>query len=364
MSSSIEGTPIESDASDDFLTRGPDAMAPEPQPDGPSWESMVEENARGTSRWRRAPLLVLAVLLVFVLAGVAWFAANLFIGGGAPPAKSMATADARGGKEDAGSSAFQRASGQPLSPAPSAAQTDPQPKPPFSMAQQEQVTATAAVAPRPPTPDDPVTTDPQDAPRIARSEPAPPQPEPQASSPAPAAVAASNPLPPATAPMAPAPSAQLKPAVTPAAPKAEPAAPKATVAAVAAPPTQDRPAPPPLPKAAAAPADNLPAVTIKTPVPPAKPKPSIKMASRPTGTYAVQLSSVKSSSIAKREMKRLSRRFNQVLNGTELRIRSADLGRRGTVYRIQTAAVLTSKEAKRMCGRLKSRKQACFVVAR
>ena len=360
LSASVEGTPVATGATDDFLSREPEAIAPEPQPEGPSWDAMVDDTANTSSRWRRAPLLVLAVLLVFVLAGAAWFAANIFMDSGAPPRDTMTTADAGASKGAAkNSNGLQRASGQPLAPATSSASSDPEPRPPTPVADATPKAAAVAINPQPPSPVDPVTTDPQDAPRITNEGPAS---DGEKKAPAAPMISAKvEPLPPATsatktaapaAPPAP-PSAPVKIAVPPA----------ATPAPMAKAP--EKPAQESLPPAKASiKIDPAPAATVAKPIRPAKPKPAVKMASRPTGTYAVQLSSVKSSSIARREVARLGRKHERVLAGTPLRVRTADLGSRGKVFRIQTAAVLTSAQAKRLCNRLKSRKQACFVVAR
>ena len=63
-------------------------------------------------------------------------------------------------------------------------------------------------------------------------------------------------------------------------------------------------------------------------------------------------------------MRRLAGKFATTLGGTPLRVRTANLGSKGTVYRIQSAAVLTSGDARKICAAMKAKRQACFVIAK
>jgi hypothetical protein len=68
------------DDQDNFLTRGPEMSLPATEDEE---EAVRPLGIRGASqqRGRRGPMLILAVMLVFVLGGAAWFTVQIFTGG-------------------------------------------------------------------------------------------------------------------------------------------------------------------------------------------------------------------------------------------------------------------------------------------
>jgi hypothetical protein len=80
------------------------------------------------------------------------------------------------------------------------------------------------------------------------------------------------------------------------------------------------------------------------------------------GTYFVQLSSVSSSDAAKVEWKKLQKEFPKQLGDLSLRVKTADLGAKGTYYRVQ-AGSLSEGKAKSVCDAIKAKRAGgCLVV--
>lgn len=152
--------------------------------------------------------------------------------------------------------------------------------------------------------------------------------------PAPAAVQAPMPAPPATPEVAPKTVEQL--AATP--PKAPPASPKAKPAA-------------------------------KTEKAASEPKPAAKkttVANRtPSGSYRVQMSSLRSQSAVQKSWVSVRKRHADLLGRLSLSIESVTLsGGRGTYYRMQAGPLASRAQASALCASLKKRKQSCIVVKR
>lgn len=94
-----------------------------------------------------------------------------------------------------------------------------------------------------------------------------------------------------------------------------------------------------------------------TATPAATPAPA---ATAPSGAWAVQVSSQRSADQARAAYQQLQRRFPGVLGGREPAIQSADLGDRGTFYRVRLPTQ-TRDAANQLCAELKSAGGDCFV---
>lgn len=125
-----------------------------------------------------------------------------------------------------------------------------------------------------------------------------------------------------------------------------------------APPAQAE-APPTAPAAPAAP-------VIAMPAPPQQP--SEKVPARPTaaqpapaktGGARIQLGSVRSEDLARREWERIKRANSDLLGNLSAAPTRADLGDKGIFYRIQTSAVA---DADRICHELKQRNVGCILA--
>jgi hypothetical protein len=171
-------------------------------------------------------------------------------------------------------------------------------------------------------------------------------------------------------------------APAPSAPAATPAAPS-TSAATAAPSTAAAPAAPPPPSqtmtaetapaapaasvaepaAPAAPAAATPApakeVAVTSPAAPATSKPAQATAG---GGWKIQLASVKSDALARQQWGRLQKAHSDLLGDMRLTVQQADLGTKGTYYRIQAGPLPDRTTAEDVCAELKSAKQPCIVV--
>ncbi len=185
---------------------------------------------------------------------------------------------------------------------------------------------------------------------------------------------AARPEPPApTEPAAPAPETTAS--ETAAAPEPEMPAPDAApVAPVeAAPPPPPPPTPPTEQVAAAPPPPPAPpaseptetAVPETPAVPPAaKPEPAPAAAPQPVpgGKWKVQMAAVSSRAAADTEWKRLQTKHNDLLGPLSLNVQTVTL-QKGTFHRIQAGPLADRAAATGLCGQLKSRNQACLVVA-
>lgn len=167
----------------------------------------------------------------------------------------------------------------------------------------------------------------------------------------------------AAMPAAPAESAPAAP-VTPA-PQAAmeaPATPPANEAAAA--PQAETPAAPALrPGSEAATEAPKPTATATTTAKPA-PAQASKAPASAKGAYLVQVAALKDEKSARASWRALSQRFPAVLGGHALDIEKADLGAKGTWYRVRAAGFQTKAAATEACARLKAAGQACMVKKR
>lgn len=82
----------------------------------------------------------------------------------------------------------------------------------------------------------------------------------------------------------------------------------------------------------------------------------------PGGTYYVQLASVKSDGDARTQWSKFQQK-NAELQNLDLNVQQADLGAKGTYYRIQ-GGPLTKDQAAKVCAAIKSRGGSCLVAGR
>ena len=181
-----------------------------------------------------------------------------------------------------------------------------------------------------------------------------------------------------------------KPAVVEQAPPAQPpAAPVIVAEAAPAPPPVAEPpqaAPPPAaqaetPATAAAPTETLPPPTVAAPPIVAAPAPSIAVAPPPvaptsvpptpaeqvaalpaSGAFRLQLAAFQDRAQAEAVWRRLKRAHPAVLEGLQPQVVAADLGAKGTWYRLQAAGLGSEAAARAACTLLKSQKQDCLVI--
>lgn len=81
------------------------------------------------------------------------------------------------------------------------------------------------------------------------------------------------------------------------------------------------------------------------------------------GEFYVQLGSVKDRATAQAQWAQMQKKFPDQLGSLSLRVQEANLGLRGTYYRIQGGG-LAQGEAKDVCAAIKQHAGACIVVAR
>ena len=120
-------------------------------------------------------------------------------------------------------------------------------------------------------------------------------------------------------------------------------------------PPPEAAAPPAAPKSAPSPTPSKPAAA-KTPA-----ASSARTATKPQGSYAVQLGAFKSGAdAANKRWARLDKEYPQLLSGLSSKV-SPKKGTSGTLYRLQVAG-LTEKRAKTICKTLKAQHQACVLI--
>jgi cell division septation protein DedD len=78
--------------------------------------------------------------------------------------------------------------------------------------------------------------------------------------------------------------------------------------------------------------------------------------------YFVQIASLKSEDVARKEWARMQRAHPDLLGDLELSVQSADLGDRGVFFRIRTGPFPNQATARDMCWQLKAAKLNCLVV--
>lgn len=130
----------------------------------------------------------------------------------------------------------------------------------------------------------------------------------------------------------------------------------------ATPPVAKAPAPAPQPVVAAPPKPApapLPAPQAAT-VPAAPKAPPAPAPSAGGGGYRVQLASVRTEGEAAAEWKRLAGKHAE-LGGLSMHVAKADLGEKGTFYRVQGGSVDEAR-AKSICEKLKAQNVGCVVV--
>jgi len=144
--------------------------------------------------------------------------------------------------------------------------------------------------------------------------------------------------------------AENTPAPTPEeAPVAE--APIAEVPAPVAPPREAATITPPASETAAAEPEAPVAVAVAAPTP----------AVAEAGQYLIQLLSVRSEAAAKTAWANLQTAHSDLLGGEMLNIEAADLGERGTFYRVRFGAFDAKADANSVCSALKAQGQDCLV---
>jgi SPOR domain len=124
------------------------------------------------------------------------------------------------------------------------------------------------------------------------------------------------------------------------------------------------PAPAPATQATAPGATPAPTVAPAGPVaqaPPAAPAHGVQSAAKPGGNR-LQLGSVRSEDDARREWDRIKQKNSDLLGSLSATPVRADLGDRGTYYRILTGPVADAATAERICSELKQRNIGCFLA--
>ncbi|WP_366555988.1 SPOR domain-containing protein [Aquibaculum sediminis] len=102
-----------------------------------------------------------------------------------------------------------------------------------------------------------------------------------------------------------------------------------------------------------------PAVTVE------QEEPAAEQAAAPaSGGFVIQLASVGNRDAIEREWSRMQERHPEVLGDLTLQVEEADLGERGTFYRLQAGPVPTRESADQLCARLQAAQQDCLVRAR
>ena len=181
-------------------------------------------------------------------------------------------------------------------------------------------------------------------------------------------------LPPPEAPMAP----PSRPQTAAASPNLSPADEAKRIKSLAAPDVPPPPAvipPPPrclvresveppslaAPPAVSAPTPPAPSASSPPPAPVAQPDPpSVSPAAG--GRYFVQLAALRSEQEARSAWDRFKKANPDLLGRLAVAVRMADLGARGTYYRVQAGPLADGGAAQELCDKLKGRNQGCLVV--
>jgi cell division protein FtsN len=133
----------------------------------------------------------------------------------------------------------------------------------------------------------------------------------------------------------------------------------AAAPSTAAPSSAETTPPAAAPAAPAAPSKTAPSKTAPSKTVP--PKPAAQAASKPQGSYGVQLGAFKSGAdAANKRWARLDKQYPQLLTGLSPKV-SPKKGASGTLYRLQVAG-LTEKRANAICKTLKAQRQACVLI--
>ena len=89
-----------------------------------------------------------------------------------------------------------------------------------------------------------------------------------------------------------------------------------------------------------------------------------KRAGASGGRYLVQLASVSSDAVARREWARLQKAYPDVFGDRTLVVEEKEIAGRGTFFRVQAGGYGSLDEARSVCAALKAKKQACLPVKR
>lgn len=178
---------------------------------------------------------------------------------------------------------------------------------------------------------------------MARPEPPPPPPAQQTESMLPEGAPPAAPLAPTPAPRAPV--QQVAPDIQPPPIVAQRPPTPLTPAAPAAPVQQAKPAAP-----------SPPPANVASVPPPASASPAA------AGSMRVQLGAVRSREAAQQEWERLQKANKDLLGKLTLNVSQANLGDRGTFYRVQAGPVGDQQAASDLCAKLKARNVSCIIV--
>jgi hypothetical protein len=171
-----------------------------------------------------------------------------------------------------------------------------------------------------------------------------------------------------TVPAAPGQSVTEAPATaqTPAAPNSAPAGLRPSTSVEGAPvgsaPQAAAPAVPPVASVEVPTAPVQAAKPVEEAAPAEKPVAAAKPSSK--GAYVVQLFALKDEAAARSSWTKLMKKHGDVLSGHALDIEKADLGDKGTWYRVRAAGFTTKAAANSACAKLKASGQDCMVKKR
>lgn len=102
-------------------------------------------------------------------------------------------------------------------------------------------------------------------------------------------------------------------------------------------------------------------VAARPPEPAPTPAPPPEIAAPASGGYRVQMASVRSEEAARNEWRRLQSQHPELLGALQLQVQRADLGEKGTYYRVQ-GGPLSEESAGSVCAALKAKKVDCIVI--
>lgn len=131
------------------------------------------------------------------------------------------------------------------------------------------------------------------------------------------------------------------------------------------PPSADpKPEPPPL----VPPTPRRAAAAAPEPKPIEKPQveqpQEVAALTAPPGPFRIQLGAVRDKAAAQREWRRLKRKHADILGKLQVFVQEVDIAGKGVFHRIQAGPLPERELAEIACDQLKSRKAACFVIAR
>ncbi len=135
-------------------------------------------------------------------------------------------------------------------------------------------------------------------------------------------------------------------------------APEAEPAPAAEEPVAEAPAP-----VAETPAIEVPVAPVKAAEEPAAPAP-VKVTAQGGGAYVVQLLALQDRSAAEKAWSKIAKKHSGILAAHALDIEEADLGAKGTWYRVRAAGFSSKSAANNACASLKAAKQDCIVKKR